>query len=75
MDVMNMSYCRFENTLEALKDCRDALTAAGGWDSLMREASEYEKQAMLSMGGLCEEVVEIFKEMGPYVKDDMGPDM
>lgn len=34
----NMSYCRFENTLEALEDCREAMDEGGAEDLSAEEA-------------------------------------
>jgi glycerate-2-kinase len=72
---MNMSYCRFENTLQDLQDCKNALREAGSWEALMAEASEYEKAAMLGMGKACEEMAEMFRQLGPCEEMGAGLDM
>lgn len=40
---MNMSYCRFSNTLEALKECKEALDN-GALESLQGEELEAAKE-------------------------------
>lgn len=70
-----MSYCRFENTRQDVNDCKNALREAGSWDSLMKDASEYEKAAMLGMGKACEEMAEMFRQLGPCEEMELGPDM
>lgn len=45
----NMSYCRFENTFQALKDCVDH------WDD---DLSEVEKRYQERLTILCQEVAE-----------------
>lgn len=46
----NMSYCRFENTLYDLRDCRNALDEG---DDLPDEKSEYEYPAMINLIRMC----------------------
>lgn len=48
--MANMSYCRFENTLSDLEDCRDALDRG---DSL----SEREVGKAKALIALCREIV------------------
>lgn len=47
---MNMSYCRFENTLAALRECDDAL--AESCDPLSN-LSESERKAAIELLKLC----------------------
>ena len=46
---MNMAYCRFENTLAALKECRDALSD----EDAIGEMSCSEKEACAKLVKLC----------------------
>jgi hypothetical protein len=55
----NMSYCRFENTLEDLKDCYDALMEESPRE-LMEEASQYEKDAIIRLLEVCEKISHMF---------------
>jgi len=48
--MSNMSYCRFENTLEDLRDCRDNLTDP--------ELSKEEFKARKKLIKVCREIVE-----------------
>lgn len=49
--MSNMSYCRFQNTLIDLRDCRDALDDN---DPL----SEHEYRAAVRLVELCKDIVE-----------------
>jgi hypothetical protein len=51
---MNMTYCRFENTLEALRDCRDAL---GESCDPLASLSDSERLAAAKLLELCKELV------------------
>ena len=46
----NMSYCRFENTLNALQDCYDALQDGEAED---HDLSETEERAKVRLIELC----------------------
>jgi len=46
-----MDYCKFENTLGALQECRDK------WE-LSKDASSYEKEAKEKLIELCKEIAE-----------------
>jgi hypothetical protein len=50
MKVMNMSYCRFQNTLKDLTDCYDNLDDT--------DLSEEEARARYQLIELCIEIVE-----------------
>jgi len=50
--MANMSYCRFENTLRDLQDCRDAMEHPSD------EASESEALARRLLIELCKEIAE-----------------
>lgn len=62
---MNMSYCRFENTLSDLRDCNCALAdmANGVEDS---ELSRYERAAAKALILLCEQIItDVHESVGP----------
>jgi hypothetical protein len=62
--MANMSYCRFENTSHALKDCVDVLQEEldnlDGWDL---KQSETEFVAAKRMVSLCKRYVELYEEL------------
>lgn len=61
--MVNMAYCRFENTVDDMRDCIDALCNAG-WDlqEMMDNASsEHEARYMKVFVNLCQEVAEKFE--------------
>ncbi len=49
--MANMSYCRFQNTLEDLKDCRQNMDEA---------MSDEEKRARKRLIALCAEIAELY---------------
>jgi hypothetical protein len=49
--MANMSYCRFENTANDLRDCRDAMRDED-------ELSESEEKARLRLIKLCAEIAD-----------------
>lgn len=53
--MSNMSYCRFQNTLEDLQDCSNYITD----DSLSRE----EERARENLVDLCRYIVEEWESM------------
>ena len=60
--MSNMSYCRFENTLNDLRDCEEHLSDDES------EMSEYEKDAKKNLIKLC---IRISKQYEDY---DFGSD-
>lgn len=52
--MANMSYCRFENTLADLKDCRDNMEE--------EPESESEKKARLQLIKLCKSIADDYWE-------------
>lgn len=54
--MVNMSYCRFQNTLEALKDCQYALEDDDD------ELSEEEEAAKKRLIKLCQQIVSDYGE-------------
>ncbi len=59
--MANMSYCRFENTLSDLRDCRDAIGESSP-EELLEEASDYEKRAYHGLIEMCREIAEAHEE-------------
>lgn len=57
---MNMSYCRFENTLQDLRDCEEHL------DEQVHNLSEDEQKAREKLVKLCKRIGE---EYGDYYGD------
>lgn len=57
---INMSYCRFQNTLLALEECRDALEDAG--PDPFEELSNDERKAAKKLMKLCGEMAADFGE-------------
>jgi hypothetical protein len=58
--MSNMSYCRFQNTLSDLLDCRNALDAMidGDGDTTRSGAlSEYEEEAAMQLVELCADIL------------------
>lgn len=53
--TMNMSYCRFENTEQALRECDDALMEMSVPE---KELSETEARAFKRMVKLCREIAD-----------------
>ena len=62
--MSNMSYCRFENTLQDLRDCECHLDEAG--------LSENEQSARISLVLTCIRIAEMFEDMSEdEVRDDL----
>lgn len=59
--MANMSYCRFQNTLEDLRDCRDALNEMGDFE---KELSEEEAKAAKRLLKMCRSLAD------DYVPED-----
>lgn len=57
--MSNMSYCRFENTLPDLEDCKEALYNL----SNLNELSETEMEAARELIKACVQISEDFKYM------------
>ncbi len=57
--AMNMSYCRFENTLRALLECRDALEEVA---DPLHALSESERKAAIRLFKLCGELADDYGE-------------
>ena len=57
---VNMSYCRFENTVRALNECLEDLND-NGIEELEEDASEYEKPHIKGLIELCKQVAEEYE--------------
>lgn len=57
--MINMSYCRFENTLLDLRDCQEALIAI---DGDLGQLSDTEKRAAHHLIEVCRDIVNDFGE-------------
>lgn len=55
--MSNMSYCRFENTFNALEECQDAL-ALDGITGVESQANQYEKPYIRKLIALCKEIAQ-----------------
>ncbi len=60
-----MSYCRFENTAEALADCLDALENGAHTEGL----SSYEKRGLEDLLGYCDEIHYMKEEIEEALED------
>jgi len=58
-----MSYCKFENTLQDLRDCLYTLREAHSWEELTEDASEYEVQAMKDMPKVLAEMLRYYDNL------------
>lgn len=57
-----MSYCRFENTYNDLKECYDVL-CENDIEDLEKEANQYEKPYIKKLIKLCREIANDFVEI------------
>ena len=57
----NMSYCRFENTYQDLKECYEALQSEGV-KGIEEDASQYEKPYIKKLIELCKDIAEEFED-------------
>ena len=56
----NMTYCRFENTLQELQDCKEALDEGALNDVMNMSGSE--REAMFNLIELCQEISDEYGE-------------
>jgi hypothetical protein len=56
---MNMSYCRFQNTLAALRECEEALSDSG---DPLADLSEEERKAAKRLFKLCRSLADDFDD-------------
>lgn len=59
----NMSYCKFQNTLNDMTDCNESLTDFIENDGDLSEVSEEEREAMEKMHYLVNEMKLAFEEL------------
>jgi len=59
---VNMGYCRFENTYNAMLECLEAVDRAETVDALVSEVNEYEKPYVKKFIDLCKEIATDFGE-------------
>ena len=57
----NMSYCKFENTLADLEECRGEMTHCDSIEDL--DLSPTELSALQQMVECCSEIVEMYETM------------
>lgn len=71
--MSNMSYCRFENTIQDMQDCIEALgNSCHDLEAMMKSASSREEaRAMKQFITMCREVTEDFEF---YDENDLDPD-
>ncbi len=62
--MSNMSYCRFENTLNDLRDCRKALQEL--FESEDKQLSEYESDAAMALIEECESIMQLVADTTDY---------
>lgn len=66
--MSNMSYCMFQNTLDDLRQCRDAIDVKE-----LRELSSDERRALIDLLKVCSDIIsdeEYIKEELNYVKEE-----
>lgn len=57
--MANMSYCKFQNTLDDLTECRDALNELGDYE---RELSRAEAEAAKELIRLCGQIASDYSD-------------
>lgn len=65
----NMSYCRFENTYDDLRDCLEALEDAGSVEAVQEEANSTERIYVKRLVELCKEINERYGDDGVNIFD------
>ena len=59
----NMSYCKFQNTIDAMIDCNESLTDFIENEGDLSDVSEEEREAMEKMHYMAKEMVLAFEEL------------
>lgn len=59
--MMNMSYCRFENTLAALRECSDELYGHNALEDALKAMSEHERKCAIRLLRLCRDLAGDFE--------------
>jgi len=62
---VNMSHCRFQNTLSDLRDCCEALGEANDLRDLLSEMHEDEAAAVPRLVAKCRRVVALWEVLSP----------
>jgi len=65
-EMANMSYCRFENTLNSMKDCLYAIEENNySIEEYIKQnnPSEYEMSAIREMADIAEELINVLKDL------------
>ena len=65
--MANMSYCRFQNTADDMRDCVDAID-----NGELTELSNREQRAFVEFVELCRSVAERFNPYNNYEYEDMA---
>lgn len=63
--MANMSYCRFQNTLQDLRDCQEAMCETNA-DEWLESLSSEERKAAIRLIKLCSEITHDFE----YLTED-----
>lgn len=66
--MSNMSYCRFENTANDLRDCVDAMEEAGSMEEL--DLSRSELSSFKWMRSLCQRFLEAAEHLENSAEDE-----
>lgn len=61
--MANMSYCQFENTLQDLRQCRNALREARCMEDMLQHASEREAEAIKDMPQVLAEMLQYYDNL------------
>lgn len=60
--MINMSYCRFQNTRQALRECHEAMSDAPSPKLFAAQLSSEERQALRHMVYLMSDMLEFCEE-------------
>jgi hypothetical protein len=60
--MANMSYCRFTNTLEDLKDCAEVLEEVDGFESFIEDLSREEAASLKKLVALCKLIADDYAD-------------
>lgn len=60
---MNMSYCKFENTLADMRDCLDTLETGGSVKRITEEMSEEELASFKRMNKVAQQIVVAYENL------------
>ena len=61
--MANMSYCAFTNTLQDLRECRNALREARSLEELLEDASEREAEVIKDMPKVLAEMLRYYDNL------------